>query len=79
MAGTLTVDSSTHLYQLLKVAFALRNPITTTVPIGNSNYITPSGADALLWDRTQALQLFRDLRNDQPLPKSLITGSKQAG
>lgn len=79
VAGTLTVDSGTHLYQLLQVAFALRNPITTTVPIGNPNYITPTNESAVLWDRTHALQLFRDLRNDQPLPKSLITGSKQAG
>ena len=51
LAGTLTVDSGTHLSQLLKVAFALRNPITTTVPIGNPGYVTPSGEDAVLWNR----------------------------
>ncbi len=78
VAGTLTVDKGTHLYQLLQVAFALRSPITTTVPIGGS-YSTPSGQAALLWNHDEALTLFRDLRNDRPVPKSLISGSKLAG
>jgi len=75
VAGSVTVDKGTHLYQLLQVAFALRNPITTTVPISGS-YITPSGEDALLWNHNEAVTLFRDLRNDRPVPKSLISGSK---
>ena len=79
VAGSLTVDQGTSLYQLLQIAMALRNPITTTVPIGNSNYVTSNAGDALLWDRSAALKLFADLNTDQPLPKSLITGSTQAG
>ena len=78
VAGTLTVDRGTHLFQLLKVAFALRNPITTTVPIAG-NFVTPSGQDALQWNRTAALKLFHEIRNDQRISKSLISGSKQAG
>ena len=78
VAGTLTVDKGTHLYQLLKVAFALRNPITTTVPIANANYLV-NGQDALLWNSAQAGLLFREIRNDQPISKGLITGSTQAG
>lgn len=74
-AGSLTVDSGTHLYQLIEVAFALRNPQTTTVPIANANLFTPAG-DAVQWNRTQALQLFNDLRTDTPVPKSLLSGSK---
>ncbi len=42
VAGTLTVDNGTHLLQLLQVALALRNPITTTVPIAGS-FVTSSG------------------------------------
>jgi hypothetical protein len=61
------------------VAFALRNPITTTVPIGNANFITSNAGDAVLWDAHEANQLWQDLRTDQPIPKSLITGSTQAG
>ncbi|HEX9554540.1 MAG TPA: LCP family protein [Streptosporangiaceae bacterium] len=78
VAGTLTVDRGTHLFQLLKVAFALRNPITTTVPIASS-FVTPSGQDALQWNRTAALKLFHEIRDDQRVSKSLITGSTQAG
>jgi LCP family protein required for cell wall assembly len=78
VAGTLTVDQGTHLYQLLQVAFALRNPITTTVPIAG-NLVTPSGEAALQWNSTEARQLFGDLRTDRKVPKSLITGSTQAG
>jgi LCP family protein required for cell wall assembly len=78
VAGTLTVDKGTHLFQLLRVAFALRNPITTTVPVANSNYLV-NGQDALLWNSTQASLLFRDIRNDQPISKGLISGSTPAG
>jgi LCP family protein required for cell wall assembly len=74
-AGSLTVDKGTHLYQLIQVAFALRGPETTTVPIADSNYFTPAG-DAVKWDSAKALQMFNDLKTDQPVPKSLLGGSK---
>jgi LCP family protein required for cell wall assembly len=76
-ADTLTVDTGTSLYQLIEVAFSLRHPETTTVPIANSNYPTSAG-DAVLWDTAAARQLFTALRNDQPVPRRLITGSHQA-
>src|SRR5215467_6268367 len=78
VAGTLTVDKGTHLIQLVKVAFALRNPITTTVPIGNSNYVSPSG-DAVLWNKSEAQALFHDLNTGHKIPKNLIGGSKLPG
>lgn len=74
-ASTLTVDKSTHLYDLLQVALALRNPETGTVPIADAAYITPAG-DAVKWDTPNAQALFNDLQNDQPVPKSLLGGSK---
>jgi|HubBroStandDraft_6_1064221.scaffolds.fasta_scaffold83328_2 LCP family protein required for cell wall assembly len=77
VANTVTVDQGTSLYQLIKAAFALRHPETTTVPIANSNYATAAG-DAVQWNSAEATQLFNDLKNDQPVPKSLLTGSKQA-
>jgi LCP family protein required for cell wall assembly len=76
VAGTLTVDDGTSLYQLLRVAEAMRNPQTTTVPIASSNYPTAVG-DAVLWDRSQAKELFTDLQTGQPVPKKLIGGSRQ--
>jgi len=77
--GALTVDKGTHLYQLLQVALALRNPQTTTVPIASAGFLTPSGESAVLWDTARAQRLFLDLNHDQPVPKSLLTGSHLAG
>ncbi len=74
-AGDLTVDQGTSLFQLTEAARALRSPLTTTVPIASANYPTWAG-DAVLWNGTQAKELFTDLQNGQPVPASLITGSK---
>jgi anionic cell wall polymer biosynthesis LytR-Cps2A-Psr (LCP) family protein len=73
-----SVDDGTHLNQLISVAFALRQPVTTTVPIANSNLSTSAG-DAVQWDSAAAGKLFRDLNTDTPLPKRLITGSHLQG
>jgi len=77
-AGSLTVDQGTSLYNLIQVAFALRNPETTTVPIANASYFTSAG-DSVLWNQGEASQLFNDLRTDRPVPASLLTGSKVTG
>jgi LCP family protein required for cell wall assembly len=76
--GALSVDEGTHLNQLVSVAFALRSPETTTVPIGNANLPTAAG-DAVQWDPTKAGRMFRDLNTDTPLPKRLLTGSHLQG
>jgi LCP family protein required for cell wall assembly len=73
-ASNITVDQGTQLYQLLSAGRALRNPLTTTVPIANANYYTSAG-DAVLWNSTAATQLFTALQNGQPVPANLITGS----
>jgi LCP family protein required for cell wall assembly len=74
-ASALTVDQGTQLYQLLTVAFALRDPETTTVPLSNLDFPTADG-DAVVWNRPQALRLFDALKDDRPVPRRLITGSK---
>jgi len=76
VVGALTVDQSTSLYQLLGVAEAMRNPLTTTVPIATANDPTPAG-DAVLWNSSQAKTLFNDLQTGQTVPNYLITGSRQ--
>ena len=76
VVDTLTVDNSTSLYQLIEVAEAMRDPQTTTVPIANANYLTSAG-DAVLWNTSQAKELFNDLQTGQTVPKTLITGSHQ--
>lgn len=77
-AGSLKVDEGTHLYQLVSVAFALRHPLTTTVPIANANLPTNAG-DAVQWDHARALQLFNDLNGGRQVPKSLLSGSRLRG
>ena len=77
-AAAITIDQGTGLTQLISVAFALRNPVTTTVPIANPGLSTPAGS-AVEWNHTEARQFFRDLAHDQALPKSLITGSSVQG
>ena len=74
--GALTVDKGTQLYQLVQVAFALRHPETTTVPIGGTPELAVG--DVVTWDHTQSARLFNAMRNDTPVPKSLLTGSKLA-
>jgi LCP family protein required for cell wall assembly len=76
-AGAISVDSSTGLSQLISVAFALRDPVTTTVPFGG--FANTNVGSVVLWDSAQATQFFSDLGHDQALPKSLITGSSVQG
>src|SRR5262249_55797203 len=76
--ASLSVDDGSHLNNLISVAFALRQPETTTVPIANSNYATSAG-DAVLWNSAQASRLFRALNTDGPIPKRLLTGSHLQG
>ncbi len=74
-ASSLSVDQGTQLYDLIEVARALRNPQTGTVPVADANYITSNAGDALLWNRGEALQLFNALKNDQPVPADLLSGT----
>jgi LCP family protein required for cell wall assembly len=74
-ASSISVDQGTHLYNLISVAMALRNPQTGTVPIASADYPTTNAGDAVLWDQTEALQLFNALKNNQQVPASLLSGT----
>ncbi|MFY9929950.1 MAG: LCP family protein, partial [Streptosporangiaceae bacterium] len=76
-AAAIDIDQGTKLNQLVSVAFALRNPVTTTVPFGG--FANTSAGSVVEWNTTAARQLFYDLGHDQALPKSLITGSSVQG
>jgi LCP family protein required for cell wall assembly len=76
-ASSVTVDQGTSLSQLVSVAFALKNPVTTMVPFagfGNS-----SAGSVVKWNVPEAKVFFNDLATDKPLPKNLITGASVAG
>ena len=71
--ASLDVDQGTQLYQLVQVAFALRNPQTTTVPLGG--FGRESVGSVVRWNQTAAREMFADLANDRAVPKSLLSGS----
>ncbi len=74
-ASAISVDQGTNLYSLVKMAFALRDPLTGTVPIADANYFTANAGDALLWNSTEALELFNALKTDQTVPAGLLSGT----
>lgn len=76
-ASAISVDQSTGLSQLVSVAFALRDPVTTTVPFGQ--FANTNVGSVVEWNTTAAKQFFNDLGHDQPLPENLITGSSVQG
>ena len=76
-AAAITVDQSTGLSALVSVAFALRNPVTTTVPFGQ--FANTNVGSVVEWDTAAAKQFFNDLGHDQSLPKNLVTGSSVQG
>lgn len=70
-----SVDQGDHLYNLMGFAWAMRgltsgDGLTTTVPLGGNGYSANAGA-YITWDKTRSGELFRALREDQPVPKSL--------
>jgi LCP family protein required for cell wall assembly len=74
-----SVDQDDHLYNLAGFAWAMRgltkgDGFTTTVPLGGNGY-SPSAGAYITWDTTKAGELFRALREDQPVPKSLRSTS----
>jgi LCP family protein required for cell wall assembly len=74
-ASSISVDKGASLYDLLQAAMALRGPESGTVPIANANYPTSAG-DAVLWNHTQALELFNALKAGKAVPAGLLTGTK---
>jgi LCP family protein required for cell wall assembly len=74
-ASSIDVDKGASLYDLLQAAQALRAPQTGTVPIANANYQTSAG-DSVLWDQTQALELFNALKAGKAVPAGLLSGTK---
>jgi LCP family protein required for cell wall assembly len=73
-ASSMSVDKGTSLLDLVHAASGLRDPETGTVPIANSSYYTNAG-DSVLWNKTQATELFNALKNDSAIPKGLLGGT----
>ena len=71
VTDALTVDSGAHVWDLTRLAWALRgSPVTTTVPLEGST-VTDLG-DVVEWDRDAAARLFAALSADQPVPPDVL-------
>jgi LCP family protein required for cell wall assembly len=72
----LTVDKGSHIWDVITLGLALRDAggskgTTLTVPI--AGFATEAGAGSVvLWDHTKALALFNALKDDNPVPASLL-------
>ena len=73
-ASSMSVDKGTSLLDLVHAASALRDPQTGTVPIANANYVTSAG-DSVLWNKTQATELFNALKKNSAIPQGLLSGT----
>ncbi len=67
LTAAVTVDTG---FNVVSIAGELRGlsskDITfTTVPLSNTNYTTPTGESAVLWNTTAAAALFSGLKNDR--------------
>ena len=76
-AGNLTVDQGTSLYQLVEAAMALRESADDH-GADRQLELRDCGWGRGLWNSTQAKELFTALQDGQPVPESLITGSRTA-
>lgn len=71
VTNALTVDSGVHVWDLARLAWALRgSPVTTTVPIEGSA-VTDLG-DVVEWDSDAASRLFSALSTDAPVPQDVL-------
>jgi LCP family protein required for cell wall assembly len=70
-SGALTVNEGDHIWDLARLAWALRGDVTTTtVPIGEF-----SGGDSgsvVVWNSDAASQLFSALASDSPVPQEVL-------
>jgi LCP family protein required for cell wall assembly len=67
--GVIKVDQGLNLTALadqLK-GITLREVQFLTVPIANTDYLTPTGESAVLWNSAAAQQIFGKLKADQPI------------
>lgn len=71
--ATLEVDDGAHLWDLARLAWAMRGEtVTATVPVGGFDDVDGSG-NVLLWDRDRAIPFFESLAEDRPIPPELLT------
>ena len=70
-SGAVTVGQEDHIWDLVRLGWALRGDITTTtVPIGE--FTEGDSGSIVVWNREVAEQLFAALKADAPVPQDVI-------
>lgn len=70
------VDDGTGAFDLLGLGLAMGDsPVTTSVPIAATPTL-PGIGSVVQWNREQALELFKALEEDRPVPKSVLKAAR---
>ncbi|HEX2398407.1 MAG TPA: LCP family protein [Mycobacterium sp.] len=70
-SGALTVNEGDHIWDLARLAWALRGDVTTTtVPIGE--FTGGDSGSVVVWNSDAASQLFSALASDSPVPQEVL-------
>ena len=70
-SDAVTVDSGAHIWDLARLAWALRGTVTTTtVPIGE--FTGSDSGSVVVWDSDVADQLFAALKSDSAVPQEVL-------
>jgi LCP family protein required for cell wall assembly len=73
--GALTVNERDHIWDLARLAWALRGDMTTTtVPIGE--FTGSDSGSVVVWNSDAASQLFAALASDSPVPQDVLDAGK---
>jgi LCP family protein required for cell wall assembly len=69
--GAVTVDQQDHVWDLVRLAWALHGDVTTTtVPIGE--FSDGDSGSIVVWNSESADELFAAMRSDAPVPQDVI-------
>ncbi len=70
-SGAVTVGEHDHIWDLARLAWALRGDVTTTtVPIGE--FTGGDSGSVVVWNDEVADQLFEALKSDAPIPQDVL-------
>jgi LCP family protein required for cell wall assembly len=74
-SGAVTVNEGDHIWDLARLAWALRGDVTTTtVPIGE--FTGSDSGSVVVWNSDAAGQLFAALTSDSPIPKDVLDAAQ---
>ena len=74
-SGALTVNEGDHVWDLARLAWALRGSMTTTtVPIGE--FTGSNSGSVVVWNSDAASRLFAALASDAPVPQDVLDAAQ---